>query len=120
MEVEKDGEIVFVPNNVSVSFQDYNYRLNQYGLHEPVIFDASYVKLKEVRAAWNVPATLLGSLPVRSATISVVGRNLALLFANVPHVDPESAVSASPYYQGFELFNMPTARTISIDISIKV
>lgn len=119
MEVEKDGKIVFVPNNVSVSFQDYNYRLNQYGLHEPVIFDASYVKLKEVRAAWNVPVSLLGTLPLRSATISVVGRNLALLFANVPHVDPESAVSASPYYQGFELFNMPTARTISIDISIK-
>ncbi len=119
MEEVRNGETVYVPNNVSVSFFDYNYRVNSYGLHEPAIFDASYVKLKEARATWNVPRKLLGRLPVKNASISVVGRNLSLLFANVPHVDPESAVSASPYYQGFELFNMPTARTLSFDISIK-
>jgi hypothetical protein len=119
MEAELNGETVYVPNNVSVSFQDYNYRVNQYGLHEPVVFDASYVKLKEARVTLTIPRKVLGKLPVRSAALSVVGRNLSLLYSNVPHVDPESAVSASPYYQGFELFNMPTARTISCDISIK-
>lgn len=119
MEVERDGEALFVPNNVSVSYQEYTYRLNQYGVHEPVIFDASYVKLKEVRLTYRIPRKYLGRLPVSNASLSVVGRNMALLFSNVPHVDPESAVSASPYYQGFELNNMPTARTISFDISIK-
>jgi len=119
MEAEQGEETVYVPNNVSVSFQDYNYRINQYGLHEPVIFDASYIKLKEARVTLTIPKKVLGKLPIRSAAVSVVGRNLSLLYSNVPHVDPESAVSASPYYQGFELFNMPTARTISCDISIK-
>lgn len=119
MEVAQGDEVIYVPNNVSVSFQDYNYRLNQYGLHEPVIFDASYIKFKEARITYDLPRKILGNLPLRSVSISMVGRNLALLFANVPHVDPESAVSASPYYQGFELFNMPTARTVSFDITIK-
>jgi len=119
MEEIQNGQTVYVPNNVSVLFQDYNFALNAYGLHEPVIFDASYVKLKEVRISYIFPNKWFGKLPVKNVNLSFVGRNLALLFSNIPHVDPEASASAAAYNQGFEQFNMPTARSFSFDLSFK-
>ena len=120
MEKTVNGQTVYVPNDVSVSFNDYTYRMNAYGLHETVIFDASYIKLKELRIGYSLPNSIMKKIPFTGINIAVVGRNLALLFANVPHIDPESAISADNSKQGFELFNMPSTRSITFNISVKL
>ncbi len=115
-----NNETVYVPNNVSVKFSDYSYRMNAYGLHETAIFDASYVKLKELRLSYTLPDKLMAKLPFKAVNIAIVGRNLALLYAKVPHVDPESAISADNSKQGFELFNMPSTRSITFYLAVKL
>ncbi len=115
-----NGETTYVPNDVSAKFSDYTYRMNAYGLHETAVFDASYVKLKELSLSYSLPASIMKKLPFRGINVSVVGRNLALLYANVPHVDPESAISADNSKQGFELFNMPSTRSITFNLSVKL
>ena len=119
MEEEVNGETVYVPNNISVAFSDYSYWMNAYGLHEPVISDASYVKLKELRLAYTIPKNLISKLPVNQISVAIVGRNLALLYANVPHIYPETAISADNSKQGFDLFNMPSTRGITFNLLVK-
>jgi TonB-linked SusC/RagA family outer membrane protein len=118
MEKTVDGQTVYVPNNISVPFSDYSYWYNAYGLHETSIFDASYIKLKEARLAWDVPGKMLQKIPGGRISIALVGRNLALLYSKLPHVDPETSISADNSKQGFEIFNMPSARTITLNITV--
>jgi hypothetical protein len=118
MEKTVGDQKVYVPNNVSVPFSDYSYWFNAYGLHETAIFDASYIKLREARLAYDVPRKVLKKVPGGRITLALVGRNLALLYSKIPHVDPETSISADNSKQGFEIFNMPSARTISFNITL--
>ncbi len=53
------------------------------------MFDASFVKLRELQIGYAIPDKVFGKTPFRGAVISLVGRNL-FLWSNVPHVDPET------------------------------
>ncbi|RPI42096.1 MAG: TonB-dependent receptor, partial [Bacteroidetes bacterium] len=113
------GEVLYEPNHVSVAFFDYAYWMNAYGLHETNMFDASYIKLKEVKLGYQLPSGLVQRTPFRQVRISVVGRNLALLYARIPHIDPETAISADNSKQGYEMFNMPSSRSLTASILVK-
>jgi len=47
-----------------------------------------------------------------------MGRNLALLYSRIPHVDPETSITADNSKQGFEIFNMPSARTVAFNLTV--
>ncbi|MFO7616071.1 MAG: TonB-dependent receptor, partial [Bacteroidales bacterium] len=118
MEQIVDGEVVYVTNNVSVPFSEYSYWFNAYGLQETAIFDASYVKLKELRLSYDIPSKHLRKFPGNRVTVAVMGRNLALLYSRIPHVDPETSITADNSKQGFEIFNMPSARTVAFNLTV--
>ena len=56
---------------------------------------------------------------VKSLKISVVGRNLAILHKNTPHIDPETGFSAANGEQGQEFGQYPSARNIGFNINLK-
>jgi TonB-linked SusC/RagA family outer membrane protein len=74
------------------------------------MFDASYIKLREISLGYNVPRTILAKTPFSSARLSAVGRNVAILFQNTPKgIDPE-ATSSVGNAQGLEKgFALPSA-----------
>jgi TonB-linked SusC/RagA family outer membrane protein len=75
---------------------------NSYSSMARYIYDASYIKLREVSFGYNVPKKLLAKTPFSSARISAVGRNVAILFQNTPKgIDPE-ATSSVDNAQGLE------------------
>lgn len=84
---------------------------------EGAVFDASFVKLRELRLGYTIPNTLWGKVPVRNVNISLVGRNLAL-WTNVPHVDPEtSSVAGGTIIPGAESVAIPSARSYGVNLS---
>ena len=103
-----------VANDIVVDAQDY-WRLLT-GLHEEFVFDATYVKLREVSLGFRLPQAWTGRLGVSAAEIALVGRNLAL-WTDVPHIDPETAFN-SGNVQGFEYSQTPTARTFGFSVSV--
>jgi len=109
----------YVPNNVSVSYQQYVQNLMRWGLHEPVVYDASYVKLRSVQLYYTFPQKVMERLPFQSIKVGIVGRNLALLYSKAPNFDPEAAASARNSDQGFDEFNMPTARSFTFNLTFK-
>ncbi|MBA4157728.1 MAG: TonB-dependent receptor [Gemmatimonadetes bacterium] len=103
-----------VPNDIVVTGQSYFG--NMYPTHEPNIVDASFVKLREVKLGYTLPATLASRMRVSGANISLVGRNL-FLWANTPHIDPETAFDASNA-QGLEFGQLPSARSIGLNFTV--
>jgi len=104
--------------NASVISAGAHFFYNQgYVIHAADQYDASFVKLREMRLDYDLPANALGDLPFYNVSIGVYGRNLALLHSNAPHIDPEVTTSASNI-QGFEGGQLPAERTIGINLKL--
>jgi TonB-linked SusC/RagA family outer membrane protein len=80
------------------------------------VYDASYVKLREVAITYNLPKTILGNV-FQSAAFSVVGRNLWIISKNVPYADPESGLGAGNS-QGYLSGSYPTVRTVGFKLDL--
>jgi hypothetical protein len=104
--------------NASVISAGAHFFYNQgYVIHAADQYDASFVKLREMRLDYDIPANALGKLPFYNVSLGIYGRNLALLHSNAPHIDPEVTTSASNV-QGFEGGQLPAERTIGINLKL--
>lgn len=80
------------------------------------VYDASYVKLREVLLTYSLPASLMSKLdPLRSLSVSVVGRNLWIIHKNIPYADPEDNLGAGNI-QGVQVGSLPNVRTLGFNI----
>jgi hypothetical protein len=82
------------------------------------IHDASFVKLRQVVLTYDIPRSLIERTPLQGASLSFVGRNLAVLYRNVPNIDPESSYTSSNA-QGLDYFGMPATRSYGFNLNIK-
>lgn len=88
---------------------------------ESQLFDASFVKLREVSLGYTIPQDLLGNAPLRDVRISLVGRNLKLWTDN-PHFDPETAMATEGggLVPGFENMSLPSTKSYGFNLSFKL
>jgi TonB-linked SusC/RagA family outer membrane protein len=108
------------PNNVVVDAKTFNqYAYNYSNFTESGVFDASYVKLRQIVFGYSLPKKWLDGTFIQDFKVSVVGRNLALLFSNVPHIDPETGFSNQNGQQGQEFGQLPSARSYGFNVNIK-
>jgi TonB-linked SusC/RagA family outer membrane protein len=103
-----------LPNDIRVSAQDYHRGLS--GIAEPFTYDASFVKLREVRLAYQVPRSLTNRMGVSRMNLALVGRNL-FLWTDVPNIDPETSFNPGNA-QGYEWGQFPSARSIGLSLSV--
>lgn len=87
-------------------------------IDEANIFDASYVKLREIKLSYNLPSKWIRPLSLQGVSVSLVGRNLAILHRNVADIDPEVAFNTGNG-QGLESLSNPTTRSYGINLNIK-
>ena len=107
----------YVPNDVIVATNQLIGYNNPRRYHEAAIFDASYVKLREVSFGYTIPKSVLSKLHLQNAKLSIVGRNLAILFKNTPHIDPE-VDRFGANQQGFAYGELPNSRSVGANLSI--
>jgi TonB-linked SusC/RagA family outer membrane protein len=105
-----------LPNTVAVNSEVYFQSAYIGGLAEPYVYDASYVKLREVRFGYDLPSSFAGRMGAESVSLALTGRNLAL-WTDVPNIDPEFAYS-SGNIQGME-YAIP-ANTRSFGLSVRI
>jgi hypothetical protein len=81
-------------------------------------FDASFLKLREARIEYNVPKKYLGRF-FRSGSIALYGRDL-LLITSFPIFDPETAaLNGTSIMPGVEIGQMPSTRTMGVNLTVK-
>lgn len=81
------------------------------------VYDASYVKLREVSFGYSLPSKILAKTPVSKITVSLVGRNLWLIHKNMPYYDPELSLSAGNI-QGISDGAYPSTRTFGFNLTV--
>lgn len=107
----------YVPNTVIVPAKTLIAYNNPRSYHEASIYDGSYVKLREATIGYQIPAAFLNRIKIRSAKVSLVGRNLLMLFKNTTHVDPE-VDRFGANQQGFAYGELPSSRSIGANLSL--
>jgi TonB-linked SusC/RagA family outer membrane protein len=90
------------------------------GIAEGVMYDASFIKLRELQMGYTIPDKVWGKLPFRGVHVSMVGRNL-LLWDRVPHVDPENmSYAGGTALPGIENMAIPSPRSYGINLRVKL
>ncbi|MFP4227915.1 MAG: SusC/RagA family TonB-linked outer membrane protein [Salinivenus sp.] len=89
-----------------------------FGNHEAHLYDASYIKLREVTLSYSLPQQWFSGTQVQNMTASLYGRNLATLLKYTPNFDPTAVVRGSSNLQGIEAGQMPPRRTIGFRLSL--
>lgn len=111
----------FTPNTKKLTAREWHTAwTNGRGIAEGVMYDASFVKLRELQIGYTIPDKIFGKLPIRGATISLVGRNL-FLWDKVPHIDPETmGYSGGTAVPGVENMSIPSSRSYGVNLSFKL
>jgi TonB-linked SusC/RagA family outer membrane protein len=114
--VGPDGK--YIPNNVPVAtMQQYWEQQDNSVSPESNTFDASYVKLREVRIAYNFSKKLVDKTPFGNISLGAEGRNLWIIHSNVPHIDPESNVLGTGLIgEGLERGSIPSTRSFGVNL----
>ncbi|SEJ10661.1 TonB-linked outer membrane protein, SusC/RagA family [Dyadobacter sp. SG02] len=112
-----DGSKSYVPNDIIVTANQLYGYANPRNYHESAIFDASYVKLRELSLGYSFSPALLKKVKIQSAKISLVGRNVWMIFKNTPHIDPEIDAKGGNE-QGFGYGELPSSRSIGANLSL--
>lgn len=81
------------------------------------VYDASYVKLREVSLSYDLPKSLISKLYLSNASIGVVGSNLWIIFKNLPYADPEASQS-SGNIQGWQSGVMPATKNLGVTLNL--
>jgi len=110
--VTADGK----PNQVIIPASQYYKTLNNFD--EAWIYSSDFVKLREVKLGYDLPARWLQPIGFVSANISLVGRNLWIIHRKAPNVDPETAFNTGNG-QGLEDLSLPGTRSYGINVNFK-
>lgn len=88
-------------------------------VYEEWLYDASYVKLREVRIGYTLNKSLLGKLPFSSVNIAAIARNPAMIWQKAPKgLDPsELSVGGGPI-SWLETGALNTVRSYGINLNI--
>ncbi len=108
-------------NDVPVrSAETFWENLSSGSITEHSIFDADFIKLREVGLSYNFPPILVNRTPFSAIQVGVEGRNLALLYSKVPHIDPEANLFGSGAAGfGVERNAVPSTRSIGANVRLR-
>ena len=111
---------VYVPNDVVAPTKSVTRMLSVRSVNEGAIFEASYVKLREVRIGYSLPSNVLSKLGfIKGATFFLVGRNIAMLYNTHPQIDPEVNIYGGNLIGALYYATIPTQRSLGFNVNLK-
>ncbi|MGA0559504.1 SusC/RagA family TonB-linked outer membrane protein [Larkinella sp. VNQ87] len=101
-----------------VNYTNGFYRNVHRGVTENFIEDASWVRLRSVSLAYNLPASLLKNTFIKNVRVSATGNNLAL-WTKYSGYDPEtSSTNSGSNVDGFTGFTYPAVRSFLFTLNV--
>jgi TonB-linked SusC/RagA family outer membrane protein len=96
------------------------YRNQQIG--DPFVFKSDFVKLRNVSVAYNFSSLLRKGAYlkyIKGLSLSASVRNLAILYKDLPGLDPEAVQSSGDVRAGYENSSLPTTRNYNVTLNVK-
>lgn len=102
------------PNTTQIKASEYYGSL----LPEDFIYDASFIKLKELSLGYNFPSKMLKKTPLTSLNVSFVARNICYLLKHTPGTSPEGGYDTTMFSQAIDYAALPFTRTFGLSVSL--
>lgn len=121
--VKENGE----PNDIRADASTYETPYGYYGgsaetggyaPDASLVYDASYIKLRELTLNYRLPNKLFNNIFLSNATIGVYGRNLWIIHKNLPYGDPEYNPT-SGNIQGIQNAALPATNEYGFNINFQ-
>jgi len=100
-----------------VTRDNYRVRYGFGGLAEANTFDTSWLRLRSVRATYDLSNMVKTATGIKRMTCSVFANNL-LLITNYPGIDPETNLTGNSTGFGLDYYNNPSSRTFGVSLNI--
>ena len=102
------------PNTTQIKASEYYGSL----LPEDFIYDASFIKLKELSLGYSFPSKMLKKTPLTSLNVSFVARNICYLLKHTPGTSPEGGYDTTMFSQAIDYAALPFTRTFGLSVSL--
>jgi hypothetical protein len=134
LEGRREGENgIIVPNSVYESSGETNttavtnlqsfyadYRNLQIG--DPLTFKSDFIKLRNISVSYNF-TNAIQNVPalkfVKGLSLSAAIRNVAILYKDLPGLDPEAIQSSGDFRAGYENSSLPTTTNFNFSLNVK-
>jgi TonB-linked SusC/RagA family outer membrane protein len=121
--LDDEGNVSTTVNNIPVDYANPANGLggNKWvkygfgGLVEENIQDGSWIRLRELTLAYQIPSSILEKVKMSDASISFTGRNLWLK-TEYSGIDPETNLTGSSNGIGLDYFNMPNTKSYGVSL----
>ena len=118
--VVDNGDGTFSPNTTEAITPDWYNRYYRRANVESNSFDASYIKLREVRLQYSLPKKWLNKMFLQGVDVAIYGSNL-LTISDFPLYDPETAaLNGNRIMPGIEMGQMPSPATYGVNVKLKL
>lgn len=85
---------------------------------EAWLYDASYIKLREVKLTYNIPTSALETLPVKNASVALDMQNPLLIYSSVDGIDPSAIQNGTNGFSFWEGGGLPGVRSIGFNVNL--
>lgn len=109
--VKEDG----TPNDIQITATQHYWQNSAVFFDEMAVYDASYLKLREVSLSYSLPSNLLEKSPFGTITLTASAQNIWFQALGLPagaNFDPEVQSLGVGNGRGFEFLNTPTSKQI--------
>jgi TonB-linked outer membrane protein, SusC/RagA family len=103
-------------NTTAITSEQYWKGIN--GINEAFMYDATNIRLREISFGYILPKQLFKTLPIKTAKIGFVARNLFMIYSKTKGFDPEGGYSTASSAIGAEYCSMPTMRSIGVNVNL--
>lgn len=89
-----------------------------FGLHERYIYDATYVKWRELAVGYTLPSSLFSGTALRRVRLAAILKNPLLIHSKVPGIDPSEILPGSNGIVFEERGGLPGTRSFGLKLDI--
>ncbi|MEQ9437409.1 MAG: SusC/RagA family TonB-linked outer membrane protein [Cyclobacteriaceae bacterium] len=117
---DEEGNLIVEGDNDVVIQRGFEFfRRNQDPIIESNVYDASFLKIREVSLTYDFSQSMLANSFISSASVFLTGRNF-LLWSNLPNFDPETGVgNGGGNAQGEEYVSYPQLKSYGAGVRLK-
>ena len=106
-------------NTAKAGVQPFWEVVRSQALIEPVVYDGSYWKLRQITAGYDFTKHLSPKSPIKGIKLSFVANNVLILKKYIDNIDPESFGYSSDNLVGMESTGLPTTRSLGFNLNVK-
>lgn len=112
-------EATGLKNTVAVPAEDYYRSIGgDNAPAEEFVYDASYIKFKELSIGYSFPSKWLQKIHISNLRLAFVGRNLCYLLKHTPGTSPEGGYDTTMFSQAIDYTAVPYTRTFGFSINV--